>query len=315
MPWQPELQSPGSSGDVVVADGERSEAVCRPAGASRLRLGLTLCLCGHKQAAHVPRHLPEGEVPYPPYWSHAADQSEFSDLVRMSLGECVVLQSLLDATHRPIWTRDRRRHNPTAPEVPGRYQVVRAFRSENAACWRRYCIRRKLLLQDLAANEQDGFVAYGDVLSAQAWSGCGGASAERLSAACNEWYLFHGTSLASAESICRGDFRVRSAGERTGTLYGRGVYCAESITKSDEYATANEQGEYAMLLCRALGGRVRYTEDPAPDPEALLRDCVEGPYSCVLGDRARCRGTFREFVFFDTEHLYAEYIIHYTRVP
>ncbi|CAE7198349.1 unnamed protein product, partial [Symbiodinium pilosum] len=100
--------------------------------------------------------------------------------------------------------------------------------------------------------------------------------------------------------------------DSTGTLYGRGTYLAESITKADEYAKAAE-GEYAMLLVRALGGRVRYCDEVEPDAEDLTRSCIEGPFDCVLGDRKKCRGTYREFVFFDTENLYPEYIVIYKR--
>merc|ERR1712224_216224 len=87
------------------------------------------------------------------------------------------------------------------------------------------------------------------------------------------------------------------AGSSTGTLYGRGTYLAESITKADEYAKPNDKGEYAVLLVRALGGNVRYIDAPEPDAEELVVSCVEGPYDCVLGDREKCKGTFREFIF------------------
>merc|ERR1719195_2102446 len=52
----------------------------------------------------------------------------------------------------------------------------------------------------------------------------------------NEWYLWHGTSIQGAEAICKIDFKQRLAGSATGTLYGKGTYFAESITKADEYA-------------------------------------------------------------------------------
>ena len=45
-------------------------------------------------------------------------------------------------------------------------------------------------------------------------------------------YLFHGTRNAAALNICRNDFKMRLAGSSTGTLYGRGAYFAESITKA-----------------------------------------------------------------------------------
>merc|ERR1719389_153326 len=100
---------------------------------------------------------------------------------------------------------------------------------------------------------------------------------------CNEWYLLHGTNPAAAKDICRTDFTIRTAGSNTGTLYGRGLYFADSITKADEYAKPDANGNYAVLLCRVIGGNVLYTADPSPDPESLVYQCIEGPYDSVLG--------------------------------
>ena len=35
----------------------------------------------------------------------------------------------------------------------------------------------------------------------------------------------------------------------------------------------------------------------------MVRACIEGPYDCILGDREKARGTFREFVFYDSENV------------
>merc|ERR1712048_121436 len=63
---------------------------------------------------------------------------------------------------------------------------------------------------------------------------------------CNEWRLFHGSSLTACNGICKDDFAVNLAGsgatwkdpgKNAGTpLYGYGIYLAERITKADEYA-------------------------------------------------------------------------------
>jgi len=151
------------------------------------------------------------------------------------------------------------------------------------------------------------------VKSMVAWREVGGAKADRLMHDCNEWYLFHGTNPAAAKAICTSDFKVSRAGSSTGTLYGKGLYFAESITKADEYAKPNESGNYAVLLCRVLGGHVRYTDQITPDQEDLTYSCIEGPYDCVLGDREKTRGTYREFVLFDSEDVYPEYVIEYKR--
>merc|ERR1712232_34511 len=130
----------------------------------------------------------------------------------------------------------------------------------------------------------------------------------------NEWYLFHGTNPIAADAICSTDFKVSKAGTNTGTLYGKGLYFADCITKADEYSKPNSDGHYAVLLCRIIGGNVRYTDEETPDKEDLVYSCLEGPYDCVLGDREKLRGTFKEYVLFDSEDVYPEYIIHYTRV-
>merc|ERR1719326_2856562 len=60
----------------------------------------------------------------------------------------------------------------------------------------------------------------------------------------NEVYLWHGTSVRAALSIAQHAFRIDLAGSSTGTMYGRGAYCAESSTKADEYAQGNPDGYY-----------------------------------------------------------------------
>merc|ERR1711971_612970 len=104
------------------------------------------------------------------------------------------------------------------------------------------------------------------------------------------------------------------AGKATGTLYGRGSYFAESITKADEYSKDEGNGQ-VVLLCRVLGGCVRYTAEKTPDPAALTRDCLEGDYDCIIGDRKAASNTYREFIVFDTEDVYPEYILTYERGP
>mmetsp|Transcript_30771 Transcript_30771/g.56845 ORF Transcript_30771/g.56845 Transcript_30771/m.56845 type:complete len:553 (+) Transcript_30771:158-1816(+) len=274
---------------------------------------LLMCRCGHKHSAHAERLPAPGEIPYPHYWSSDPSE-EFIEFIPVSEASLHIFQELFSDTYLKIWTRDRRKHNKAQPNVPESYDVVKAWRCENSKIWREYCTHRAMLCKDRdEAPADDNFVEYADVKSTLAWSKHAGVSADRLFPECNEWYLFHGTNPTAARSICEHDFKINLAGGNTGTLYGRGSYLAESITKADEYAKPNEDGEYAVLLCRALGGRVKYTDEIQPNPEELVRCCIEGPYDCILGDREKCRGTYREFVFYDTENLYAEYIIHYKR--
>lgn len=155
----------------------------------------------------------------------------------------------------------------------------------------------------------DPYPQFVDVKTTKAWEGAGG---DALDPEINKWYLWHGTSASAARNICSSDFKMRLAGSATGTLYGRGSYLAESITKADEYAK-QEKGHYTVLLCRVLGGRVFYTDERTPDPELLTQACTEGDYDCIIGDREKVSGTYREFVVFDTENVFPEYILQYDR--
>merc|ERR1711871_1398279 len=128
----------------------------------------------------------------------------------------------------------------------------------------------------------------------------------QLDQTCNEWVLWHGTSIAGAKAICETDFKQSFAGSATGTLYGPGTYFAESCTKADEYAKSDDSGEYVMLLVRVVGGRVRYTAEPEPDAQALTNDVLHGDYDTVLGDREKCRNTFKEIVVFGSDQAYPE---------
>ena len=134
-----------------------------------------------------------------------------------------------------------------------------------------------------------------------------------------EALLFHGSRPAACFSICQSDFMVNLAGSHKGTLYGPGVYLAEMSSKSDEYGEIETQGEnkglYAMLLCRSTCGHVLYDDALTPDTQELLKSCtgVAPKYHSVLGDREKTRGTYREFVIYNNDQVYPEYVILYTR--
>jgi len=280
---------------------------------------LQLCVCKHKQGAHnmTLSSEKEGEVPYPMYWDYRdSTVGDFKEVVDVDAASVAMFQSLFDETYMNRWTRDRMKHNPDMPYVPGSYRVVKAQRSENSKVWREYGVRRAdLIAQRLETpKEEDRFAEYTDIKSAEAWVKHGGVLADRMKPECNEWYVFHGTNEKAAKTICAEDFKFSLAGGATGTLYGRGIYFSESIPKADEYAKPHADGIYTVLLCRVVGGNCLYTEELEPDPEKLLESCIEGPYDCIIGDRTRTRGTFREFVFYDTENFYAEYMIQYERI-
>jgi len=135
-----------------------------------------------------------------------------------------------------------------------------------------------------------------------------------VDASINEVVLFHGTDLASASSIVSDNFRLNFAGSRTGSLYGRGAYFAESCTKADEYAGVNASGLHTIVMCRVTLGHALHTEEVTPDPAACEELCRSKAFHSVVGDRRRSRGTFREFVVFDESQVSASYVLQYRRI-
>merc|ERR1712079_775839 len=122
-----------------------------------------------------------------------------------------------------------------------------------------------------------------------------------------------GTNTFAANKITTGNFKINLAGSNAGTLYGRGIYLAENASKSDEYTKPLQSGERHLLVCRAMLGRVYYTDEKQSNPRTCEDACLRGRFHSVLGDRKKCRGTFREFIVFDEEQVYPNYIISYRR--
>ena len=72
-------------------------------------------------------------------------------------------------------------------------------------------------------------------------------------------YLWHGCFIRNGLSIAQDNFNISLAGSGAGTMYGSGLYLAESCTKADEYSRDEPGGYYenyfCMVLCRACLGK------------------------------------------------------------
>ena len=141
---------------------------------------------------------------------------------------------------------------------------------------------------------------------------------DSLNAALNEVYLFHGTSITSAEGISKTGFRIDLAGSAAGAMFGKGAYFAERSTKSDEYVKPtrikiglSEETHFAMFLCRVcLCELYRITDF---DRSAERKVLGSKDYDSLLGDREAASGTYREFIVYDADQVYPEYVIIYKR--
>jgi len=217
--------------------------------------------------------------------------------------EAYFLQQLLDETFKEVYTRDRR-----GGEVPQRLVLVAATHIQNELNWVEYIKKREEIRAEIRAEQLTGTeVCQPRTMDSAALKGLNSLDEE-----VQEAWMWHGTSKAGAEGITSEDFRLTFAGNNAGTLYGRGIYLAEACSKSDEY-TQEADGERYLLLCRSTLGRINYNDESRPDVTALEDSCLTDRYHCVLGDREKIRGTYREFIVFDDDQVYPEYIVKYRR--
>ena len=66
-----------------------------------------------------------------------------------------------------------------------------------------------------------------------------------------------------------------------------------------------------MLLCRVCLGKAYYTTKRDPRCGDYVKS---GDYDSTLGDRAKSVNTFREFVVYDADQVYPEYVVLYSRI-
>lgn len=244
-------------------------------------------------------------VAYPSSWTGPRGDATWNERVKIKDKELFQeLQGLLKTSYRKTWTRDRK--STGSNKVPSGYELHKVLKNENFGDWRRYYLKRHMLAHSCAKKP---FVQHRALTEDANLS-----KRHKLRPYVNEWHLFHGTSEDAAEKICSEDFTMTLAGSATGTLYGRGTYFAESVTKADEYAKQGKDGMCCMLVCRVVGGYVLYTDEVTPNADLLQENVIKGEYHSILGDREKCRNTYKEYVVFDADQVYVDYLLFYKRI-
>eukprot|EP00931_Biecheleriopsis_adriatica_P086179 TRINITY_DN60891_c0_g1_i1.p1 TRINITY_DN60891_c0_g1~~TRINITY_DN60891_c0_g1_i1.p1 ORF type:complete len:1009 (+),score=145.30 TRINITY_DN60891_c0_g1_i1:195-3029(+) len=238
----------------------------------------------------------------------AGDGKNLVARVPLNSDELRSFQALFNATFRKVYTRDRKH---SRGGVPDGMEVVKGERIQNLHNWIEFSSRQKEIVTEIKARKTLGREVT-NVVDKLKTSGQLLELGIDLDADANAGWFFHGTNDWAAHAITDGDFLINLAGSNAGTLYGRGIYLAECCSKSDEYCT-EEFGLRCILVCRATLGNMLYTDEVKPDVEGLVRSCVNGPFHSVLGDREKCRGTFREFMVYDDNQVYPEFLLYYRR--
>jgi hypothetical protein len=59
---------------------------------------------------------------------------------------------------------------------------------------------------------------------------------------------------------------------------------------------------------------VHYNDEVDPNAQALQDSVLFSQFNSVLGDREKCRSTYKEFVIYDTDQIYCAYEVKYRRI-
>lgn len=240
-------------------------------------------------------------VELPSYWTspEVLSLKQAVKIQSCNVDEIKDIQEIFDATFKRVLTRDRTYEYQLGveEEMPYRLDVVHAFRSENSELFRGLAQRRASYTGGNSCEVKTQ--GAGQMLNARLLDG--------------EALLAHGTNPSSAMGILKTGFRLDHAGKSTGLMFGNGLYLAECVSKSDEYAQDDAGGSFpglrALLLCRCLVGNPYVVHDAGEHAS----QAKEAGYDCVLGDRESKVGTYREFVFFDETQVLPEYAVIYRR--
>lgn len=192
------------------------------------------------------------------------------------------------------------------PGLPVAFRVQRVVRVESSSMWAKYQTKFADIKKRRGGSAGGPFAP--PLVSANVTQKHKGLFAP-LDSELNEVYSFHGTFIRYALSIAQNDFNIDLAGSNRGTLYGKGGYLAESITKADEYSKDEPGGYYAgvfaMLVCRVAMGKLYLTSDDQSAADKIRK----GEFDSTCGQRM-----FRELVVYDAAQMYPEYVVMYKRV-
>lgn len=203
-------------------------------------------------------------------------------------------------------------------------QIINVERLESPGLFEKYWQYRKGIF--LRASKKGQFKSLGQIPLAKS----GEVATTRVADPClqvniypgiNEHYLFYATRSNTVPKICASGIDGRLCDQR---FFGHGIYLAESSTKSDQDAGprhSRDPYEKKMFIVRACLGEMYIRTD------TTNRHCYNRP-PCKTCHKDRCiehddlfdsivvdgSWNFREFILFDRDACYPEYIITYKRV-
>jgi len=185
--------------------------------------------------------------------------------------------------------------------------IVNIERLENPVLWRRYCLARESVASRGLAPAIEPPVRQEHPI---------------IDAACNEFWLWHGTRRDKLDAILR-EGLDEHVSQLTG-LYGAGVYFSDEACKVLQYT--DEGDRRCLLYCRVTLGRPYYTQNTLKSlrtlkklpemfqrgelsrkPDADGHDSVIANPGPITGHP--CKQVHREFIVFQGALSYPEFVV------
>lgn len=238
----------------------------------------------------------------------AAGNTVSTTAVRSS--EHKALQEMLQATCCRKSARD-----PTRSLVPGKLELIHGVRVQNWQNWAEFQAQQEVVAAELKEMSSRGKKANLEVADLKT-SGFLEELRLPLDEETHTVWLFHGLSDEAIDLVGESDFDIDRAGLQVSSPYGRGVYLSESCSRADEVlSTIGCEGMHAMLVCRVTLGNVQVDSSSLPDMAQIVRSWVEGRCHSVLAENSKLdAGSSREFVVYDKDQVYPEFMLVYRRV-
>jgi len=226
--------------------------------------------------------------------------------------EVAQLQELLTASYQSARGGAHEADGRTV--APAGIELVCGTRLQNWRSWVAFAARREAIREELAGLKEQ-CVLREDLVDPALAEHFDLLGKDEVDGETRCVWLFHGVSAAAAEaaSVDR-DFDIDRAGTQDGRLYGRGAYFTEWCSEVNKLAPESRGGLRGLLLCRVTLGNVLRDESVLPDIVHVVAQCTDGRHHSVLGDRSeRCPGDPREFVVYDKDQVYPEFLLWYRR--
>jgi len=252
------------------------------------------------------------DVQRPAYWQYQEHSGSW--LVRESAEVVSQVEKLLNDTATPA---EHGTGRDSHEQSFVKFKVTSVQRVENSVVWSAYAARRRALADALAGE--------GYTLPEPARQLCTShflypSEGGSLEDAAGEVFLFHGTNFPESIASTGFDVRYAYAGAGAGAAFGRGVYFAESASKSDQYVRPGAGRTLTLVLARVCLGRCQVVRDGRgrrnapflPQVEGLSTPLVPAYYDSILTEVPGMR--YREIVVGRDTAAYPELLVEYERV-